>query len=110
MKLAKRVVYSIYRAHDVLAGRTHHRSALEDIQKLLHVLDRLVETWNTVVVIEHNLDVVRMQTGYRLGPEGGDNGGEVVAVGTPKRLHRMLSRPRDSFEEGTVSSPAYSFQ
>jgi len=58
-----------------------------DIQKLLEVLNRLVESGNTVVVIEHNLDVVRNADWIiDLGPEGGDRGGEVVAAGTPKEV------------------------
>ena len=55
-----------------------------DIQRLLDVLDRLVETGNTVLVIEHNLDVIRNADWIiDLGPEGGDQGGCVVAEGTP---------------------------
>ncbi len=58
-----------------------------DIQKLLEVLNRLVESGNTVVVIEHNLDVVRNADWIiDLGPEGGDRGGEVVVAGTPKEV------------------------
>src|SRR5437879_3000050 len=58
-----------------------------DIQHLLEVLNRLVESGNTVVVIEHNLDVVRNADWIiDLGPEGGDRGGEVVAAGTPKEV------------------------
>src|SRR2546429_290278 len=58
-----------------------------DIQKLLQALNRLVESGNTVVVIEHNLDVVRNADWIiDLGPEGGDRGGEVVAAGTPKEV------------------------
>src|SRR6201993_2787336 len=58
-----------------------------DIQKLLEVLNRLVESGNTVVVIEHNLDVVRNADWIiDLGPEGGDRGGEVVAAGPPKEV------------------------
>lgn len=58
-----------------------------DIQKLLDVLNRLVDAGNTVVVIEHNLDVIK-NADYiiDLGPEGGDKGGEVVAKGTPEEL------------------------
>lgn len=61
-----------------------------DIQKLLDVLNRLVDTGNTVVVIEHNLDVIK-NADYLidLGPEGGDEGGEVVATGTPEDLAKM---------------------
>jgi excinuclease ABC subunit A len=57
----------------------------EDIRKLLGVLQRLVSTGNTVLVIEHNLDVIKTADWIvDLGPEGGDAGGEVVAVGTPE--------------------------
>ncbi len=62
----------------------------EDIQNLLLVLRRLVDTGNTVVVIEHNLDVIRNTDWIiDLGPEGGDEGGEVVAVGTPEEIMGM---------------------
>ncbi len=58
-----------------------------DIHKLLDVLQRLVSTGNTVLVIEHNLDVVKSSDNIiDLGPEGGDNGGEVVACGTPEEI------------------------
>jgi len=58
-----------------------------DIQRLLDVLDRLVETGNTVLVIEHNLDVIRNADWIiDLGPEGGDQGGFVVAEGTPQSV------------------------
>ncbi len=58
-----------------------------DIDKLLTVLQRLVETGNTVLVIEHNLDVIK-NADYiiDLGPEGGDKGGDVVANGTPEEI------------------------
>jgi excinuclease ABC subunit A len=60
---------------------------LEDISKLLIILDRLVESGNTVVVIEHNLDVLkRADYLIDLGPEGGDGGGMVVASGTPEAV------------------------
>jgi excinuclease ABC subunit A len=56
-----------------------------DIEKLLEVLQRLVDTGNTVLVIEHNLDVIKQSDWIvDLGPEGGDAGGEVVATGTPE--------------------------
>lgn len=58
-----------------------------DIQKLLDVLNRLVDTGNTVVVIEHNLDVIKTADHIiDLGPEGGDDGGWVVATGTPEEV------------------------
>nr|WP_300555427.1 excinuclease ABC subunit UvrA [Maricaulis sp.] len=57
----------------------------EDVRKLLEVLHELVEAGNTVVVIEHNLDVIKTADWIiDLGPEGGDGGGEIVAVGTPE--------------------------
>jgi excinuclease ABC subunit A len=59
----------------------------EDIRKLLHVLQRLVSTGNTVIVIEHNLDVIKTADWIvDLGPDGGDQGGEVVATGTPEEI------------------------
>jgi excinuclease ABC subunit A len=59
----------------------------DDIRKLLRVLDRLVEGGNTVVVIEHNLDVIKTADYViDLGPEGGDAGGRVVARGTPEEV------------------------
>lgn len=59
----------------------------EDIRKLLLVLERLVESGNTVVVIEHNLDVIKTADYIiDLGPEGGDRGGQIVTTGTPEEV------------------------
>ena len=56
-----------------------------DVHKLINILDRLVEAGNTVVVIEHNLDVIKVADHIiDLGPEGGDEGGELVFAGTPE--------------------------
>ncbi|WP_273498400.1 excinuclease ABC subunit UvrA, partial [Lentibacter algarum] len=61
----------------------------EDVRKLLEVLQELVEGGNTVIVIEHNLDVVKTADWIiDIGPEGGDGGGEIVAVGTPEDVAR----------------------
>jgi excinuclease ABC subunit A len=58
-----------------------------DIEKLLEVLQRLVDSGNTVLVIEHNLDVIKQADWIvDLGPEGGEAGGEIVAAGTPERV------------------------
>ena len=60
-----------------------------DIQKLLEVLNRLIDMGNTVIVIEHNLDVIKSADYIiDLGPEGGDKGGEVIAQGTPEEVAR----------------------
>ncbi len=62
----------------------------EDVRKLLTVLDRLVDAGNTVVVIEHNLDVIKCADWVMdLGPEGGEDGGRIVAEGTPEEVARM---------------------
>ena len=60
---------------------------LKDIQKLLEVIDRLVESGNTVIVIEHNLDVIKTADWILdLGPEGGEAGGRIIAEGTPEQI------------------------
>ncbi|MDQ3912072.1 MAG: excinuclease ABC subunit UvrA [Actinomycetota bacterium] len=61
-----------------------------DVERLLSILHRLVETGNTVIVIEHNLDVMRSADHViDLGPEGGDAGGKVVATGAPEEIARV---------------------
>jgi excinuclease ABC subunit A len=61
-----------------------------DIQKLLDVLHRLTDAGNTVIVIEHNLDVIKTADWIvDLGPEGGDEGGRIVAQGTPEEVMRV---------------------
>ena len=58
-----------------------------DVERLLEVLDRLVEQGNTVIVIEHNLDVIKSADHLiDLGPEGGEAGGEIIAAGTPEQI------------------------
>jgi excinuclease ABC subunit A len=66
----------------------------EDTHKLLDVLNKLVDQGNTVVIIEHNLDVIKSADHViDLGPEGGQGGGRVVAQGTPE----VVARSRESF-------------
>jgi excinuclease ABC subunit A len=58
-----------------------------DIEKLLDVLQRLVDSGNTVLVIEHNLDVIKQADWIiDLGPEGGEAGGEIIATGAPEQI------------------------
>ena len=59
----------------------------EDVRKLLEVLQRLVDLGNTVLVIEHNLDVIKSADWIiDLGPEGGERGGTLVVAGTPEQV------------------------
>lgn len=61
----------------------------EDVKKLLHVLHRLVDVGNTVVVIEHHLDVIKtVDHIIDLGPEGGEKGGHIIAFGTPEQVSK----------------------
>ena len=61
-----------------------------DIAKLLEVIQRLVEAGNTIVIIEHNLDVIKTADWIiDLGPEGGDRGGEIIAAGTPEQVAKV---------------------
>ena len=62
----------------------------DDVRKLLEVLHRLTDLGNTIVIIEHNLDVIRNADWIiDLGPEGGEDGGQIVAEGTPERVSRI---------------------
>ncbi|MED5277127.1 MAG: excinuclease ABC subunit UvrA [Actinomycetota bacterium] len=70
----------------------------EDVKKLLNVLTRLVDSGNTVIVIEHNLDVVKTADWIiDLGPEGGEGGGEIVASDTPENIARIKSSHTGKF-------------
>jgi excinuclease ABC subunit A len=62
----------------------------EDVNKLLDVLQELVSSGNTMIVIEHNLDVIKTADHViDIGPEGGDGGGEIVATGTPEEVAKV---------------------
>ena len=69
-----------------------------DIQRLLEVLTRLVDAGNTVVVIEHNLDVIKVSDQIiDLGPEGGEEGGRVIATGTPEQVAKVAESYTGAF-------------
>ena len=60
---------------------------IADVHKLVNILQRLVDTGNSIIVIEHNLDLIKTADHIiDLGPEGGDNGGQVIAIGTPEQI------------------------
>jgi excinuclease ABC subunit A len=61
-----------------------------DVSKLIHALNKLVDKGNTVVIIEHNLDIIKVADHIiDMGPEGGDRGGEIVAQGSPEEVVRV---------------------
>ena len=74
-----------------------------DIQRLLEVLGRLVDAGNSVVVIEHNLDVIKVADRIiDLGPEGGDEGGQLVATGTPEQVAAVPGSHTGQFLRGVL--------
>nr|WP_326855704.1 hypothetical protein [Actinocrinis sp.] len=77
----------------------------EDIRKLLGVLGRLVESGNTVIVIEHNLDVIKTADWIvDMGPEGGSGGGRVVAEGTPEQVAKIKASHTGRFLKEILKS------
>lgn len=78
-----------------------------DIEKLLGVLNRLVDSGNTVVIIEHNLDVIASADYIiDLGPEGGDGGGQIVATGTPEKIAKSSESYTGQFLKEVLSRNA----
>jgi excinuclease ABC subunit A len=79
----------------------------EDIRKLLQVLQRLVDTGNTVLVIEHNLDVIKTADWIiDMGPEGGDGGGAIVATGSPEAIAADPASHTGRFLAEVLARPA----
>ncbi|HET6918930.1 MAG TPA: hypothetical protein VFI46_05630, partial [Jiangellaceae bacterium] len=70
----------------------------DDIRKLLDVLHRLVDLGNTVIVVEHNLDVIKTADWLiDMGPEGGSEGGRIIATGTPEQVALEPASPTGVF-------------
>ena len=78
-----------------------------DIQRLLDVLQRLVDAGNTVVVIEHNLDVIKVADRLiDMGPEGGEEGGRLIATGTPEEVAAVAESHTGAFLRDGLVAPA----
>jgi excinuclease ABC subunit A len=78
----------------------------DDIRKLLAVLNRLVDLGNTVLVIEHNLDVIKTADWIiDLGPEGGQGGGQIIATGTPEEVAALSDNATGMFLQPLLSTP-----
>ncbi|MEQ8179861.1 MAG: excinuclease ABC subunit UvrA, partial [Amphiplicatus sp.] len=76
----------------------------EDVRKLMEVIQELTEGGNTVVIIEHNLDVIKQADWIiDLGPEGGDGGGEIVAAGTPEDVAKVAKSYTGKFLKGVLA-------
>ncbi|HWW59896.1 MAG TPA: excinuclease ABC subunit UvrA, partial [Thermoanaerobaculia bacterium] len=77
----------------------------DDVAKLLHLMHSLVDRGNTVVVIEHNLDVIKTADHViDLGPEGGDKGGRIIAMGTPEEVAKVRSSPTGEYLAKALNS------
>ena len=75
----------------------------DDVKKLIEILQRLTENGNTVVVIEHNLDVIKCADHIiDIGPEGGDKGGTIVAEGTPEQIAKNKKSFTGEFLKGML--------
>ena len=81
-----------------ILDRTHNRGFIADVHKLIQVLQKLVDNGNSVVVIEHNLDVIKTADYIiDLGPEGGNRGGKLSQPEPQKKWHRLKGLIPDCF-------------
>jgi excinuclease ABC subunit A len=75
----------------------------DDVRKLMEVIQRLVDAGNTVLIIEHNLDVIKLADHViDLGPEGGSGGGEIVACGTPEEVAKVTASHTGRYLRGVL--------
>ncbi|MDY0185756.1 MAG: hypothetical protein RBR06_09760, partial [Desulfuromonadaceae bacterium] len=75
----------------------------DDVRKLMEVIQRLVDTGNTVLIIEHNLDVIKLADHViDLGPEGGTGGGYIVASGTPEEVAAQTRSHTGTYLRGVL--------
>ncbi len=80
----------------------------DDVAKLLQLMHGLVDKGNTVVVIEHNLDVIKTADHViDLGPEGGDGGGKIVATGTPEQIAKVKASPTGFYLAKSLARPVF---
>lgn len=78
-----------------------------DVEKLIGILDRLADNGNTIIVIEHNLDIIKVADHIiDLGPEGGDEGGQIVAVGTPEEVAKVDESKTGEFLKNLLNKNA----
>jgi len=78
---------------------------VDDVKRLLHVIHQLVDKGNTVLIIEHNIDVIKSADWIiDLGPEGGDEGGQIVAVGTPREVAKVKNSYTGKYLEPVFSA------
>ena len=76
---------------------------LHDIKKLLEILNRIVDNGDTVLVIEHNLDVIKVADHIiDIGPEGGSGGGTIVATGTPEEIIKVKGSYTGEYLKGML--------
>lgn len=79
---------------------------MDDVKRLVQVLQRLVDQGSTVVVIEHNIDLIKTADWLiELGPEGGDAGGQIIGVGTPEQIAEMPNSPTGPYLKKALEQP-----
>ncbi|MBI2609255.1 MAG: excinuclease ABC subunit UvrA [Deltaproteobacteria bacterium] len=105
LKIAKELSLKSYQNHLYILDEPTTGLHLEDVKKLLYVLNRLVNQGNTVVVIEHNLDVIKCADYIvDLGPDGGKGGGKIIASGKPEEIINVKQSYTGQFLQSVLST------